>query len=478
MAQPRSVDVAIIGAGTAGLAAHSSARRHTDSIVLIEAGAHGTTCARSGCMPSKLLIAAAEACHAIGHAAEFGIVAERPRIDGAAVMARVRRLRDRFVGGVLRVVEQMPAAQRLDGAARFLDGQTLQVGDQRLRARAIVIASGSQPFVPPAYRELGTRLLTSDSVFELEQLPGALAVIGGGAIGLELGQAFSRLGVRVRLFDRGDRLGPRGDAIVSQLATELFRSELDCTLHTEPQARLSDDGRSVELEWSDGDGRACRERFDYLLVAAGRRPNLQQLDLAASGLELDPHGIPRHDPLTLRCGDSAIFIAGDVNGARPLLHEAADEGRFAGTNAARYPDFQAHRRYTPLAIGFTDPQYAVIGVQPDAPGEHELAIGEVSFADQGRSRVLGRNRGIGRLYGCRASGKLVGAQLLGPAAEHLAHLLAWSIQHQLSVEQILAMPFYHPVIEEGLRTALKDLRRALRRGEGPRSDCIDCGPGD
>jgi dihydrolipoamide dehydrogenase len=473
----RRVDVAIIGAGSAGLAAHAAARRHTDSLLLIESGPHGTTCARTGCMPSKLLIAAADARHGIELAAEFGIRAGNVEVDGAAVMARVRKLRDRFVGSVQRVVDAMPEAQRLLGQARFIDRDALQVGGQRLRARAIVIATGSSPFVPPAYRDLGQRLLTSDSVFELERLPGSLAVIGGGAIGLELGQAFSRLGVRVRLFDRGDRLGPKGDPVVSALATELFSASLPCSLGREPQARLVDDGGAVELSWSGADGEPLRERFDYLLVAVGRRPNLDPLDLATTGLELDDRGIPRHDPLTLRCGDSAIFIAGDVNGVRPLLHEAAAEGRLAGRNAARYPDVEAEQPYTPLAIGFTDPQYAVIGAQPDRAGEHELAIGEVSFADQGRSRVIARNHGIARLYGCQASGKLVGAQLLGPAAEHLAHLLAWTIQHRLSVQEILTLPFYHPVIEEGLRTALKDLRQALRRGEGPKPDCIDCGPG-
>jgi dihydrolipoamide dehydrogenase len=473
------VDVAIIGAGSAGLAAHAAARRRTDRLVLIEAGDYGTTCARSGCMPSKLLIAAAEACEGIAHAATFGITVDPAavQVDGRAVMARVREMRDGFVSGVQRVVERMPASQRLRGLARFVDANTLQVGAQRVRARSIVIATGSQPRVSEPFRALGSRLLTSDNVFDLQALPRSLAVVGGGAIGLELGQAFARLGVRVRLFDRGTTLGPRGDAMVTQLATALFTAALDCTLGSDPVAALVDEGQAVELRWQGSDGAACGERFEQVLVATGRQPNLASLDLAAAGLALDARGIPLHDPLTMRCGDSNIFIAGDVSGARPLLHEATAEGRFAGDNAARFPDIRAHRRHVSLSIAFTDPQYAVIGAPLDAPGGHDLSIGEVSFATQGRSRVIGRNRGIARLYGCRASGKLVGAQLLGPAAEHMAHLLAWSIQHELDVDTMLSMPFYHPVVEEGLRTALKDLRRDMRRGEGQRFDCIECGPG-
>jgi dihydrolipoamide dehydrogenase len=194
----RNVDVAIIGAGSAGLAAYRAARQWTRSIVIIEGGEYGTTCARVGCMPSKLLIAAAEAAHAVGEAAEFGVRPGRAVIDGAAVMDRVRRERDRFVRFVLESVEAIPATDRLVGRANFLDNHRLRVGDREIvNARRIVIATGSSPSYPSLLSGLGDRLVVNDDIFAWQDLPESIAVFGPGVIGLELGQALHRLGVKV-----------------------------------------------------------------------------------------------------------------------------------------------------------------------------------------------------------------------------------------------------------------------------------------
>src|SRR5678816_1015549 len=203
------VDVAVIGAGTAGLAAYRAARASGASAVIIEGGAYGTTCARVGCMPSKLLIAAAEAAHAVHRAPGFGVHADGPlRIDGREVMARVRRERDRFVGFVIGGVENIPAGDRIRGTAKFIDARTLDIDGRRLTARSIVIATGSRPSVPPILCGLGERLIVNDDVFSWHDLPRSVAVFGPGVIGLEIGQALSRLGVRVVVLGRGGRLGP------------------------------------------------------------------------------------------------------------------------------------------------------------------------------------------------------------------------------------------------------------------------------
>jgi dihydrolipoamide dehydrogenase len=470
----RFCDVAIIGAGSAGMAAHAAASKVTGSVLLVEGGEYGTTCARNGCMPSKLLLAAADAKHHVDDAATFGLRVGAVEVDGAAVMQRVRTMRDEFVAGVVRAIERIPATQRLHGSARFVAPGELHAGGVTLRPRAIVLATGSHPFVPEAFAGLGDRLLTSDSIFELDTLPDSIAVVGGGPIGLELGQALHRLGARVRLFERGLWLGPTGDEALAVLATQLLSATLPCELGTEPWVQQVDDN-GVLLCWRDGDGSQHDERFQYVLVAAGRRANLVALDLANSGLQLDPRGLPVFDPQTLRCGDSNVFIAGDVNGERPLLHEAAGEGRIAGDNAARWPEVRAARRWVPMAVAFTEPQFATLGdVDSDAA---DVAVGEVSFARQGRSRVVARAAGMLRIYAERPGGRLIGARMIGPAVEHLAHLLAWAIEQRLTVADALAMPFYHPVIEEGVRTALRDLRHALQREPTPAPLPMDCGPG-
>ncbi len=473
------VDVAVIGAGTAGLAAYRAAKAAGATAVIVEGGSHGTTCARVGCMPSKLLIAAAEAAHAIERAPGFGIHAGAPRIDGREVMARVRRERDRFVGFVLKGVDAIPAADRLRGHARFVDAHTLEIegrdangvasapgvgtaevpiGKLRVHARAIVIATGSRPAVPPMLRALGDRLVVNDDVFSWDTLPRSVAVFGPGVIGLELGQALARLGVRVVVLGRGGRLGPMTDPVVRAAALEAFGAEfpLDPDAHV---ARIERVGDAVEIEYTAADGAPRRERFELVLAATGRAPNVDGLALENTGIARDARGVPLHDAATLRAGASSIFIAGDAANDIPLLHEAADEGRIAGANAARFPLVVPGMRRARLAVVFTDPQIAIVGPGFATLARNPLAIGEVSFADQGRSRVMLRNRGSLRVYAEPGSGRFLGAEMAGPDAEHIGHLLAWSLQAGLTVEQMLAMPFYHPVVEEGVRTALRDLER-------------------
>ena len=164
----------------------------------------------------------------------------------------------------------------------------------------------------------------------------------------------------------------------------------------------------------------------------------------------------------MRIGHSHVFIAGDVNNERPLLHEAADEGRIAGTNAGRYPDVQPGDRSSPLAVVFSDPQIAMVGSTYNDLTKRHIVIGEISFENQGRSRVMLKNQGLLRVYADAHTGRFLGAEMVGPRAEHLAHLLAWSHQSGHSIETMLEMPYYHPVIEEGLRTALRDAKRKLQ----------------
>jgi dihydrolipoamide dehydrogenase len=451
----RKTDVAVIGAGTAGLAAYRAAKAAGRSALLIEGGRHGTTCARVGCMPSKLLIAPAEALHGIERFAAFGLRLEgHVAVDGRAVMARVRRERDRFVGFVLQGVAAIPAGDKLDGHARFVDERTLDVGGTRVQAKATVIATGSAPVYPASFAALGERLLTNETIFELEDLPESVAVFGPGVIGLELGQALARLGVRVKVFGRGGGVGPLSDPELIGEARKIFGAEF--YLDTDAHADVALDEGRVAVRYRGQDGATHREAFEYLLAATGRAPNVRDLGLEHTGLARDALGVPRFDRETLQCGAAPIFIAGDANADVPVLHEAADEGRIAGDNAARFPDTIAGVRRAPLSIVFTDPQIAVIGGGYLRAREAVFVTGVVSFDDQGRSRVMQRNRGRLHVYADVESGEFLGAEMLGPDAEHLGHLLAWARQLNLTVAEMLKLPFYHPVVEEGLRTALRD----------------------
>ncbi len=457
------VDVAVIGAGTAGLAAYRAATAAGRRAVIIEGGPGGTTCARVGCMPSKLLIAAAEAAHAVSRWPEFGLRLDgQLRVDGRAVMERVRRERDRFVGFVLDGVERIPEQDRIQGYARFEDDRTLIVDELRIRFGAAVIATGSAPAVPAMLREAGERLLVNDDVFEWEDLPKSVAVFGPGVIGLELGQALHRLGVRMIMFGRDGMQGPFSDPALREYAVRHFRGEFEFYPYAHVQA-VSELADGVAIMHRDENGVERRELVDYVIATTGRKPNVDWLGLERTSLRRDEFGVPLFDRHTMQCGDSPIFIAGDANNDAPLLHEAADEGRIAGRNAALWPDVQPGRRRAPLSIVFCDPQIAAVGARFSDLVPGTFVTGEVSFEDQGRSRVMLRNKGMMHVYADADSGLLLGAEIFGPDAEHLGHLLAWALQAGLTVEQILEMPFYHPVVEEGLRTALRDADAALRR---------------
>ncbi len=471
------VDVAILGAGTAGLVAYREARKHKKEVRLIDGGTLGTTCARVGCMPSKLLIAAANAYHNANAVGGFGIIPGKPKVDGHAVMARIKGERDKFTGSVIDSMDEFPEGDFIPENAKFLGDNLLELSSgEKLSARTIVIATGSQPVIPESLAPVGDRVIVNDDIFYWDNLPKSIAVFGLGVIGLELAQALHRLGVEVHIFARSRKVGPLTDPAMQEFATATFAKELNIHWQSEPFVSRKDD--SVLVSWQDGNEQHERS-FDYVLAATGRRPNITSLDLHKTSLETDPKGLPKFDPLSLQVGSSSIFIAGDVGDVRAILHESADDGRIAGQNAARYPEVLRHVRRTPLGIVFSSPQIAVVGASHAKLVQCgvEFGTGDFSFKGQGRAKVENRDLGMIRLYGEKDTGILLGAEMVGPEAEHLAHLLAWSIGTGQTVTDILGLTVYHPVLEEGLRSALRSLNYALGFGPNPPLRSLDCGPG-
>ncbi len=445
-------DVAVIGAGTAGLAAERSARQAGASTVLIDDRFAGTTCATVGCMPSKLLIAAADAAEAVRRAGIFGIGVNQPVVDGRAVLARVRHERDKLVAATKAAAfDSLPAGVMAHARARFLTPTALQLDDgRRVDAKAIVIATGARPAIPPLFADLGDHVLTNETLFDLAELPASVAVIGAGSLGLELAQALARLGVRTAVFDQGETLAGLRDHAVAHTLLSILQRDVRITLGIELQAKP--DGKGLLLSWT---GRSAGSApFERLLVAAGRKPQLADLGLEAIRLPLDPNGTPRFNHETMQCGDLPIFLAGDANADRAVLHEASSEGAIAGRNAALFPKVTACRRTVPFSLMFTDPPLAVVGTATD---QTDAIVGAASYADQGRAKVLARNVGLIRIYADRPRGRLIGAAMAAPGAEHTAHLMAWAIENRQTARDLLAMPIYHPTLEEGLKPALREI---------------------
>ena len=205
---------------------------------------------------------------------------------------------------------------------------------------------------------------------------------------------------------------------------------------------------------------------DTILASLGRHPQVAELGLENLGVPLNKHGLPPYDPSTLQVDGLPVFITGDADGDRPVLHEAADDGRIAGFNSIQDTPYCFQRR-TRLGIVFSEPNVAVVGRSFAELQQHDIAIGTVNFAQQGRATVMAENRGMLRVYGDKQTGRLMGAELAAPQGEHLAHLLAWAIQKEMTVFDLLQLPFYHPVVEEGLRTALRDLSHQVQTQRPP-----------
>lgn len=461
MSQP--LDVIILGAGSAGLAALREVRKRTDHWRIVNDGPWGTTCARVGCMPSKMLIEAANAYHARRALHTFGIEgADALRVDLPAVLRRVRALRDDFVAGTLAATDAGERA--ISGHARLLDAQRVEVNGQVHTARRIIIATGSRPIVPEDWLAFGDRILTTDTLFEQPTLGPRVAVIGLGPLGVEIAQALARLGVEVIAFATGNTVAGLSDPAINDALLERLKEEF--IVNVGDKAELREVAGGIQV--TNGSATVV---VDQVVAAMGRRPNLEHLGLDTLGVALDDKGRPPIDPCTLQVGDLPVFIAGDADGDRPLLHEAADEGHIAGLNALA-PTPRGFARRTPLAITFSQPHAAVVGQRHADLPEGQWVGGTVDFARQGRARVAQCNHGRLNVYAEHGSGRLLGAELCAPAGEHMAHLLALAVEQRLTVHDLLRMPFYHPVLEEGLRTALRDAASRLPKASD--SDLAAC----
>ncbi|MEY1661676.1 dihydrolipoyl dehydrogenase [Isoalcanivorax beigongshangi] len=454
----RRFKLVVIGAGTAGLTALNEARRVTDDVLLINHGPYGTTCARVGCMPSKALLAVSHGLAQQRFLQQVGVQWQGMDVDVPAVMAHVRRLRDGFIAGPIRA--SAPAEHSIHGAPRFLDANTLEVNGERIHADATVIATGSSPVVPAPWREFGERVVTTDEFFELEHPGQRVAVIGLGAIGAELGQGLAQLGLQVEGFSRGSLVGGLTDAAISTVLADSLAEVMTVTLGHEVNVEAAGNGLRVRA----GDREV---EVDRALLALGRRPNLDGLGLDQL-VTLDERGRPPLHPHTLQVAELPIYLAGDVAGLRPLMHEAADEGRIAAWHALHPEAAQRYQRRAPLGIVFTRPNAARVGLSRRELPEHGVIVAEQDFSRQARAGMEGFNRGRLHLYVAADSGELLGAEMAIAAGEHIAHLLAWCMQQRLTVGQMLHMPFYHPVVEEGLRSALQQAAKQLgERAPGP-----------
>lgn len=464
----KNYDVVIVGAGTAGLTARREVAKKTQNYIVVDKGELGTTCARVGCMPSKVLIQVANDYHRRKSFHQSGIEGgESLSLDSKKVMTHVRSLRDRFVRGVLSDMESWKKDHFLRGEVKFIDDHILSINGEEVRAEKIILGVGSRPVVPNGVFEnadpenFKDSILTTDQFFEMEDLPKTVAVFGLGVIGIEIGQALSRLGADVQGVTLGTAIGGLSDQEIQNYVLEKMRLELPISIYGGRIKSYNPNTKKVTVVTLNKEGGVEEEKeVDKVVLAVGRRSNYDLLDLEKTSAALSKNGMPEVDVnlLSLKGADH-IFMPGDSNGDRPILHEAADEGVIAGYNSV-HQEQQCFARKKPLSITFCDPNIATVGLRPFQI-EEEYVEGKVSFEGQGRSIVKLKEKGLLKVFVSKKDHKILGAEIFAPDGEHLAHLLSWSLSMNHSVFDVLKMPFYHPVVEEGLRTALRDAAKKL-----------------
>ena len=452
-------DVIVVGGGSAGSAAAAAACEAGAHTAMVNDGELGGLCILRGCMPTKTMLASADAIHHANHVQPFGARLEgRAVADFARIMQRKDDLVARFQRAKIRDIEES-GYEVIDARARFAKGGGLDIGGGRtLTAERYVIATGATPVSLPLPGIDEVPLLTSDDVMELRQQPRALLVLGAGATGLELAQFFARIGTEVLLVNRSPLLSHHD----LDCGAELRRALLD-----EPRMTLAvpgsieqlrKDGAGLVATISEADGR--REfHADALLMAVGRRADLGGLGLEHVGLE-PVAGRLEHDD-AMRTAHRDIYLAGDVTGTNQILHIAKEEGGTAGHNAAIGKPERRIERERRMFVIFTDPPYAQVGRTPDeATGN--VAVGQARFPETGRAITMGAGHGVWKLLADAGTGKVLGSCILGPHADDLIHLVSLMMHYGAKVSDIPALPWYHPTLPEVMLDLERDLTRRMQ----------------
>ncbi|MDT8436659.1 MAG: mercury(II) reductase [Gemmatimonadota bacterium] len=451
--EAKRYQLAIVGGGSAGFAAAIRAAESGAGVVMVNSGTIGGTCVNVGCVPSKTLIRAAEARHRAGFHPFAGIGHHQPAVDWPAVRAAkddlVTELRTAKYEEVLAA---HPGIDFISARASLLPHGGLELEDGRsIRARSVIITTGSSPWVPdvPGLREAG--FVDSTGLLEMEALPDSLAVLGAGSVGLELAQAFARLGVEVTVLARSRLLSSHDPALGSELARHLEAEGLRIRTGVQVASiESAPHGRRIRFASGAGD----EEMLDVakILLASGRRANTAGLGLKAAGVKLGPHGEILVDA-SCRTSSPRIFAAGDVTGGPMHVYVAAKAGQVAADAALGLPellDLSILPRVT-----FTDPAVAAVGLTEDearATG-HEPVSTTLPLDKVPRALAARDTRGFVKLIADGPTRRLLGAHILAPEAGEMIMEPALAVRTGMTIEDLASM--FHPYLThaEGIKLA-------------------------
>lgn len=459
---PKQFDynIAVIGAGSGGLVASYIAAAVKAKVVLIEKNKMGGDCLNTGCVPSKALIRTTKMLSYADRAKEFGLKSNQVDFDFAQVMERVQ--------AVIKKVEPHDSVERytelgvecLTGEARILDPWRIQLEERTITARNIVVATGASPFVPPIPGLDQIDCLTSDTLWDIRELPKRLVVLGGGPIGCEMAQSFARLGSKVYQVEMAPQILIREDGEVSALVTEQFKRE-GVTVMTGHRAKefILMDGEKVLV--CEHEGEEVRISFDQVIVAVGRRAHTAGFGLEELGVEIAGNGTIEHDAY-LRTNYSNIFVCGDVAGPYQFTHTASHQAWYASVNALFRPFKQFRADYTVIPwCTFTDPEVARVGInEKEAIAgniPHETTVYEIGDLD--RAIADSENHGFVKVLTVPGRDKILGVTIVGTHAGDLIAEFVLAMKHGLGLNKILGTIHIYPTLGEANKYAAGNWRK-------------------
>ena len=457
MRSPERWDLLVLGGGTAGIVAAKTAARFGVRVLLVERDRTGGDCLWTGCVPSKALLAAAEAAAGARRAGRFGVLVDDVRVDFPRVMEHVH--------AAIRQIAPVDSSEALEAAGvtvrsghgRFVGEGVLDLDGETVRFTQAIVATGAAPAVPPIPGLADLDHLTSDTVWDLTEAPRTVAVLGGGSIGCELGQGLSRLGIEVTVVEGASRVLPREDAAAAAVVHRALESD-GVTIRTGQSVTsvAAVDAQSGSLCLADG----STVDFDRLLVAVGRRPRTTDLGLDTVGVELDERGFVVVDP-RLRTTNPRIWAAGDLTGHPQFTHVAGVHGSLAASNAVlgvrRAVETSAVPRVT-----YTHPEVAAVGV--DTGGERDgIRILTLDHRHVDRAVTEDLTDGLTRLA-IDGKGRILGATVVGPRAGETLGELAIAVRRGLRTRDLAGITHAYPTWNDGpWNAAIADVREQLER---------------
>jgi mercuric reductase len=439
-------DLVIIGSGSAAFAGAIHAAELGKRVAMIERSTLGGTCVNVGCVPSKTLIRAAEAKHRASHHNFNGITSKGVKLDFSTIIREKDALVDSLRKAKYKnVLQSYESVDFIEGDATFSSKHEIKIGERIIKGGTFLIATGARPYIPPVPGLDKTKYLTSTTAFELKELPASMAIIGGRYIALELAQMFQRMGSKVTILQRSNRILPTEDPDLTNALTAYLEDEGMSILTGVELVDVTQDGNFTISAKKDGVDKHIE--VEQLIVATGRRPNTAGLNLQKIGVDLNDDGSIVTNEFN-QTSQSHIYAAGDVIGNPAFVYTAANEGKLAVKNAFGGNITQKDYSVVPYVV-FTDPQVAGVGLNEQAAQKQgiEVDVAKLTLDNVPRSLAARDTRGFIKLLKKKGTDYIVGASILAPEGSELLMEIAMAIKYKIPVKEIAAM--FHPYLTLG-----------------------------